>query len=508
MATNPVPSAHPYLYVHHANLGIYVSYALRWVGIEAIETQNFLTIFASGGGILVAHRFLLTVTKSGVLAIVFAMFLALDAYYISNWAFNIHRAFTYLSVFGTVHSYWVLKESAYKSKFLLLLFAMAALTLLCADYMFFFFIFAALSVFTLLFQIHRGWQFAAAGQVIICAVFGGVFILRQLQVMAGVGLQVWKRDFLYQILNRLHLEALYKGDWSKTTTDFYSELSILNPGFAPAASWMDRIFHFFVGTGASFLRDILGLPNPPVPASLASGIVMGCLTAALWVSHLMWMRKRAVWCRRSIEIVGLLSTGAILIGLVLVTAFNSSGLGAALAVVLAVAIASYTVRQVVLVTSWSEAPASYVPSILNVGFVCFIACLIMYATFPRYFIQWYPGFLLAPMCTAVWVTGLIAPVIARLEWKPSVGGRFIASLALLKVAAWVFLLADRPLHAGDHTNTLRELKGQAVASNFTPASVASYTHSFSGWLKDSAVATLLLEGTVGPEDYFMIFEAD
>ena len=100
-ATNPAASAHPYLYIHHGNLGLYFSYGLARIGIVSIEAQNAVSWLASLVGLMLAYLFVKETTRRRLPALLVLAFLALDFRYIDDWALNVHRAFTYMSVFGT-----------------------------------------------------------------------------------------------------------------------------------------------------------------------------------------------------------------------------------------------------------------------------------------------------------------------------------------------------------------------------------------------------------------------
>ena len=87
-----------------------------------------------------------------------------------------------------------------------------------------------------------------------------------------------------------------------------------------------------------------------------------------------------------------------------------------------------------------------------------------------------------------------------------------AAAVAAAIALKVIVVAYGPASARTDFNTqaeiLRRMAGQPIASNFTPASVSSYTDAFAGWLKADAVDKLMTTGRVEPSDYFMLFEAD
>jgi len=253
MATNPDPLAHPFLYIHHGNLGLYVSHALGLLGITTLEGQNLSSLIASIFGLLICYIAIHRITGSRIIAALFLLFLALDLKFIDHWSFNIHRAFSYLSVMGTIYSFWRLWEKNFKSVSWFFAFFAFCLTLLFSDYMFYFFTFIFLTLILLINGNKTSWKTTTQALFFLGTVFAAIFVLRQIQVIWGAGLEIWKHDFLYQILNRIHMERLFPGDWPKETTDFYASNSILNPGFAPPVSWRVRLSGFFEGTGHTFL---------------------------------------------------------------------------------------------------------------------------------------------------------------------------------------------------------------------------------------------------------------
>jgi len=274
MSTSPDPADHPLLYIHHPNFGLYFSYALNRIGISAIETQNAASFVGTIAGLLLAYLFATRLFGSSLQGFVFCALLTANVDFILNWSFNIHRAFSYASVFGTMYAFMRFAEAGGKSAVWLLLFFVACLTLIGTDYMFFFWTAIALATYALLFQTRQ----SLAALFWIAAVFGTVFALRQVQVMAGIGPSEWASDFLFQILNRLHLDHLYPADWLPRTQDFYQRNRIMNPGFSGHMTLVERAYTLVVGTGEAMLRA-LGIAEPHKRLSLATGSLFAVLVA-------------------------------------------------------------------------------------------------------------------------------------------------------------------------------------------------------------------------------------
>jgi hypothetical protein len=419
MATNPSPAAHPFLYSHHGNLGLYFSYMLAKVGISSIEAQNAISWLASFTGLVFAYRF----SRRFGAGVIVLLLLALDFEFIDNWALNVHRAFTYFSVFGAALAFMNCTTTTLRVRNIIS-FVLLAIVLLFADYIFFFFEFFMLA--TLVLFLHwRQWAVMARSLALLIVTFVGAFLLRQVQVIIGAGWNIWTHDFLYQLLNRIHAEYLYAGNWPQATTEFYDSNNILNPGFAPSASWFERISGFVTGTGDAVLVHVLNVGH-------FSGIntVLGA---------------------------------AVIIGVVVHSGLTIS-------------------------TPRSRLALSFL-----------IAAIAMYALFPRYFLQWYPAFLLAPICAFIWIASVFEGYAS--SWMK-------AAAICLKIAVVLVGAFTRAVDTNAQAAILRGLRDQAVVSNFTPASVSSYTDCFAGWLKDGAVQRLLTSGRVTVSDYAMIFEAD
>jgi hypothetical protein len=256
MATSPAPAAHPYLYIHHPNFGLYLSFLLQKIGLTGFEAQMAFSTLLWSAGVVLFSLLIRSLTGSETIALAAGALVGLDPGNALEYGCNIHRAADFGSaavvLFSTLK---FLKKPGFVWGLILAgSFGLA----MGADYIMFLF----LTLFALLLGI--GWAMGkwseislatAAGLpakavkkpirwlsrlVIVTSpvigiglIAGGAFALRQGQVLAGAGQKIWVSDFVFQILNRTHNEQLYPGQWSQDTTDFYAKQSVLNPGFAP-----------------------------------------------------------------------------------------------------------------------------------------------------------------------------------------------------------------------------------------------------------------------------------
>jgi hypothetical protein len=508
MATSTDLVAHPFLYIHHGNLGLYFSYLLMYCGITSIEGQNLSSLLASAFGLLICYYSFYQLTKNKLSSLLFLIFLALDWNYIDNWAFNIHRAFSYLSVMGTILAFCRLWDTNFKSIFWLISFIVLCITLLLSDYIFFFFCFIFLTILIFSKDSYSNQFSIFKPLFILCLIFGLAFALRQIQVILGAGLEVWKHDFLYQILNRLHMEKLFQGNWPKDTTDFYTNNSILNPGFAPPVDWGLRLTGFIDAIGSAFLVHVAGLQDVPKYLFFPVGVVFAILLFSMIAFHFLNNHKRFTNFHVLIRFTSQCATIAILMSMVfaVVQRWNIISIEIGIALI----IISFLISLFLYFKNFSFfnlESFSYV-NIFNVSLILIISCLSMYAIFPRYFYQWYPAFLLAPLCMMFWTIALISPILEPVQAKRSFAFVIVFAVLSLKSIAILPNVLIKPENLGGHADGLRAIAGEPVASNFTPASVSSYTNSFAGWLKADAVKKLFLEGQVATDDYFMFFEVN
>jgi hypothetical protein len=501
MATNPDAAAHPFLYVHHPNLGLYVSYFLRRLGVVSLEGQSAISIVGSAAGLLVAYAFVRKVTNSALIAAFVLGLFALDFTLISAWAFNIHRAFTYVSVFAAMYAFLRLNESRFHDARWIVASFVATIVLIGSDYMFYFF--TGLATVTWVAIHSEGWRDRARAMLLVGLVFGAVFAVRQAQVAYGVGPTIWFGDFLLQVLNRLHLEWMLPPDWKTSAGEFYGGQAILNPAFSAPSNPIVSSYRFVSGTGEALLRDVLGFVRPKRALSTLAGTVFGLAVAG--VSLLVLSGRNELAARVSlggsvIAVAGLLSAIAINLG-----ASATLALVAFAIAILILGVDAYRARR------WKDIATSAVPSAtfntVVLGLTVFVPCVVLILVLPTYFGNWFSVFLLAPLCAVLWTAVLAAPILAS-DKSSRYRTRLLLAATALKVLSLAVLLAtERPV-ASDHAEALRALWGIPTASNFTPASVAAYTQAFSGFLTPSGAEKLLSRGSVELEDYAMMFERD
>jgi hypothetical protein len=462
-ATSSGLASHPYLYIHHINGGLYFSYLLSLLGVKSIEAQNFISGFATVAGIVAGYWLIRKLTGSMWFGMIFLMLACTNFFMAEKLAFNIHRADSYLAVFLCLLTFHHIITGRITKKNILA-FGLTVALAITTDYMFYLFLAMALPVYALLNAASTACYRPLVKQMaLLFSIFGLMFCLRQAQVAIAIGPDVWLHDFFYQLLNRLHLEQLYRGDWSKDTTDFYMQHHILNPGFAPYVGWAQRYWEFFVAVGSAFMWYVVSYRVNTAPGPLPVDAFAPATCFAIGVTMVL--------------VVALL-------------AFMS-------------VIAGYARRAKIPPVDRSKLAFE----MLSVSLLC--GCFMMYAVFPRYFMQWFPAFQLAMLCVTVWATYIFCTAFQWLGLSGRQWHAVGACIVVIKlIGVFPSISANWGRDFGDHADILRSLEGRVVMSNFTPATAASYTRELSGWIKPDAAVNLLNGDRLDKDAYAVLLERD
>ena len=389
-ATNPDPAAHPYLYTHHGNNGIYFSYLLFELGVRSLPMQNAVSILGSAGGLLLAYLCLRKLTGSVVFATLAMALLALDYELIRDWSVNIHRGLTYLSIFAAIYVFDEAARRNFRHWGWSLGALIACLNLLGTDYLYFIFTGSLIAAWTVLASEstwrERIWRVAVTG-----AVFVAAFALRQSQIAYAVGWETFSQDFVFQALNRLHLEFLYPGDWAKQSAEFYATHPLLNPGFTPKM-YSAKLFGLFsIDTNIALLKNVLGLNMPIEVRPVRPVTLLGIVIGAMGMLDLMGRRVEA---QRLSLIASIFALAVMAAGVALNLGYGSSSVKA-----IFIAVAVGCGLAVYLRELWPKAPAATGTDIrlpLLFGLSVLAGCICLMLLLPGYFLNWYPQWQLIP----------------------------------------------------------------------------------------------------------------
>ena len=467
MATNPAPDAHPYFYIHHPNFGMYYSIIGFKLGITSFKQQMAISSIFWSFGIVVFAVLVWQVSSSQILGVASAALVGLDPQNAFLYGCNIHRAADFASASLVVLASFLFIVRPDTKKALLLIFAL--LLAVGADYILFIYltiltiVIAVVLPHAILFNkkrfaahtlLSKEYLLKSFKVVALISSFAlSIFAARQVQVIGGAGLEIWKHDFLYQILNRTHKEELYKGKWQDDTSSFYSDNNILNPGFAPKNSVSER----FVAIGNVLLKNLLGFP-------LAKYFV-----EKAWVS--LWL---PFFC------------------------FIFLGLGLLSYIYLSKARKPLLKNFLPLI--WDKFAVILVGSS-----ICALA--IMAFGMPSYFTLWFPEFRL-PLFLASLIGALLTGVAFRSAQKRLLLAGFTI-LLIGKLISLPYVNQQIKKNALDHIEICKSLAGQTIFTNFTSASVASFSRSTACVPTLQGFEKLAAQGKLTePSDFRFLLEKD
>jgi len=199
-AANPSPVAHPTLYIHNPNLGMYALAGLYWLGMRSIHAQTPWLLLPFLGGLAYLYAAIQTVSRSRLVAGC-CLLQAVSLYLlVVLWQFDALRVWSWLLTWGVVYHLvrWGETQTWPHASLVGLYLALG----MGVDYPFAGFL-AGLAVACSLLGVTRIGPLRV-GLLVLGAV-GGAFVLRQGQVAFAVGPAVWWTDLTMTILRRLPL---------------------------------------------------------------------------------------------------------------------------------------------------------------------------------------------------------------------------------------------------------------------------------------------------------------
>ena len=205
LAAGPEPTAHPALYTHNPNVGMYLLYVLRVLGLHDVHAQVPWVAIPFGLGLLYCYLFLRKTSRDGALAGLALLTTGTLYLLVALWGFNPLRSFSWLLTFGPLYHVERYARPG-RHRWLHLL---ATVTYLVAaigiDYPFA--VFLAISVVML--GVLRLIPLPASRLAVIVGLsLGVVFLLRQIQVLAAVGPELWAMDLIASVVRRVPLAGL------------------------------------------------------------------------------------------------------------------------------------------------------------------------------------------------------------------------------------------------------------------------------------------------------------
>ena len=196
------PQAHPMLYIHNPNLGVLFQYVVLRLGARDIHEAAIWTVVPFALGLLYMYLFFSAATRSRLFGALCLLNVALLYLLVSLWAFQTLRVFSWLLTFGPLYHLYRASWTPTRRR---VHYAAAGLFLALSfgiDYPF------AVFIFLVVVGLHVvGVLTTPCGRLLLflAAAFGVPFVLRQIQVAAGVGPAFWVTDFLYSVARRIEL---------------------------------------------------------------------------------------------------------------------------------------------------------------------------------------------------------------------------------------------------------------------------------------------------------------
>ena len=276
------PGSAPYqdwLYIHNMSLGGLVAYLSSLLGATSMAVPILASIFAFCAGLFYGYLLVERASGSRALALVFLALMASEVWFNLVYGVNILRAWHWLPLFGS--AYHLLRAASSHGRAVrsqLGLFAAYVGLGMLVGYEFEAVVFfLSIAVAILLVRQRRSTIFAS-----VLVIFVAVFSLRQVQVIGGVGLNVWATDLYYSsVLKVPILQSLVAIPTPQAITAWYRDHHIyrgeaVQIGVAGLPGYIASL----VASGE--LRDWLDRLGLPTLLAALSGVA---LALGAWVGR-------------------------------------------------------------------------------------------------------------------------------------------------------------------------------------------------------------------------------
>jgi hypothetical protein len=232
-STIPDPDRHPFIYTHNVHFGALLFPLLDQIGISTFWAKQLFTLLGFGAGLAYVFLTIRLLTKSSLAALTVLVLFSFDYGEVFSFALNSLRAWHWLALFGlTFHGLKVVSERESQP---INLFAISGFTLLAFGIGYEFLAIAlGVMLFTAIFCARSGRQTIVCLGFVVGSVLL-VFAVRQLQVIAVLGLDFWSTDFFYSAVIKVTSLATHFQIPSLSEIDaFYLAHNVLRP-FAAVA---------------------------------------------------------------------------------------------------------------------------------------------------------------------------------------------------------------------------------------------------------------------------------
>lgn len=500
-ATSESLGAHPYLYIHHLNIGILISTLMMYLGIDKLTDQLIITGVIHFSVILAALFAVSSKFKNYRATLLFFSLLLVDINSTSNWAYNLHRGYGDVAIVIMLLAVYRLLVARRALITTYLLGMIGAVLLLGADYMYLASIYVFVFLVVLLCSSNVKKCFS---QTITFSVwFLLAFVLRQVQVILGAGYERWSRDFLFQVLNRLGLESLYGGNYSVDTIRFYSEQQIQNPGFAPKIDLLDVYAKILTDFGSITLKYTFGINGE---LHLFSGFIVGTLVISLSIAYILInyiaFDNFKANLLKVVNLLGVLLCVCMLFGyasnlnqhnLLYYSAFS----------LLAVAIALVLSLKFEILNSIDLCQTKAISKLVIASIGTVVINVIIFRV---YYAQWFASYNLSVIISYLLCTYII--LNATRSFPNKYYYSLIVLIIMMRAAPFVSANAfDNIPNRINYEKAVSALNG-TVATNFIPESISSYTRKFSTMVSNDGLEFLAGNGYVFPSTQYLLNEKD
>ena len=243
-ATSPDLRDHPFLYTHNVNLGSLVALLLRGLGVSSFESRQAAVLGVFALGLCVAYIAVRRLSQSRLTALCCLILLG-SSTAVFNYALHGLRAWHITATFGSV---WLvalfLEDGPVLTWTIIAAVTAVAVAAFGIGYEFWVMHLVVMGVSWLLtwgvLAFHgrggHGRRLWTIGMAIL-AVNAAVFVVRQLHVLATLGVDFWSTDFYYSFVIKIPgMSYLLRLPPPAEIANFYSSFHILRPPANPVTS--------------------------------------------------------------------------------------------------------------------------------------------------------------------------------------------------------------------------------------------------------------------------------
>lgn len=275
MATSPDLAAHPYFYTHNVNLAGYFFTILEAIGLKSLQFKQLFTLIIFGLGLFYIFETVSFYTSSKLVGFLTLLLFCTDYEHILSFGLNALRAWHWLALFGLLFHIRKIQTSSEKAVngkiFDYLLFSVFALIAFGLGYDFWLICIFIIN-FSLLFFLPRPLfsKTNLTKALIIGSIFLIPLVLRQIQIISGLGFHFWVMDLYYSAVIKVSfLNRVFSLPDFAQIDHFYNSFNVLRPPASPTQSLnqtigtlKDMLINITIptfGTISTILALILGL---------------------------------------------------------------------------------------------------------------------------------------------------------------------------------------------------------------------------------------------------------